>query len=255
MLFRSVAPVYLRRNAEDVLVELPPIVETDEWCEFAGADADAYRRAVETGNFSAMRRAAYVSADPTESAKVERLLELITEARRNGRRVVVFSYFLSVLATVTAALRDTGVAPDALGPLTGATPVAERQDMVDALASGETGVLVAQIQAGGVGLNMQAASVVILCEPQVKPTMEAQAIARTHRMGQLDTVSVHRLLTDDSVDERMLELLAHKEQLFDSFARDSTLADATPAAVDVSEVVLARQVVAAEQARLHFALR
>ena len=251
----AVAPVYLRRNAEDVLVELPPIVETDEWCEFAGADADAYRRAVETGNFSAMRRAAYVSADPTESAKVERLLELITEARRNGRRVVVFSYFLSVLATVTAALRDTGVAPDALGPLTGATPVAERQDMVDALASGETGVLVAQIQAGGVGLNMQAASVVILCEPQVKPTMEAQAIARTHRMGQLDTVSVHRLLTDDSVDERMLELLAHKEQLFDSFARDSTLADATPAAVDVSEVVLARQVVAAEQARLHFPLR
>ena len=74
-------------------------------------------------------------------------------------------------------------------------------------------------------------------------------------MGQLDTVSVHRLLTDDSVDERMLEILAHKEQLFDSFARDSTLADATPAAVDVSEVVLARQVVAAEQARLHFPLR
>ena len=149
----------------------------------------------------------------------------------------------------------TVLAPDALGPLTGATPVAERQDMVDALASGETGVLVAQIQAGGVGLNMQAASVVILCEPQIKPTMEAQAIARTHRMGQLDTVSVHRLLTDDSVDERMLEILAHKEQLFDSFARDSTLADATPSAVDVSEVVLARQVVAAEQARLHFPLR
>jgi hypothetical protein len=74
-------------------------------------------------------------------------------------------------------------------------------------------------------------------------------------MGQLDTVSVHRLLTDDSVDERMLEILGQKERLFDDFARDSTLADATPAAVDVSEVALARLVVAAEQERLRFPLR
>ena len=69
-------------------------------------------------------------------------------------------------------------------------------------------MLVAQIQAGGVGLNMQAASVVIICEPQVKPTMETQAIARTHRMGQLNNVTVHRLLTDDTADERMVEILS-----------------------------------------------
>ena len=64
-------------------------------------------------------------------------------------------------------------------------------------------MLVSQIQAGGVGLNIQAASVVIICEPQVKPTTEDQAVARSHRMGQVRTVQVHRLLTPDSVDERM----------------------------------------------------
>lgn len=247
----AVAPVYLRRNAADVLVELPPLEQTDEWCAFVGADAAAYAEAVQIGNFSAMRRAGFASTDPRQAAKVERLLELVTEARRSGRRVVVFSYFLTVLATAVEALRASGVAPDVLGPLTGATPAAERQRLVDALGAGDApGVLVAQIQAGGVGLNLQAASVVILCEPQVKPTLEAQAIARTHRMGQLHSVQVHRLLTEDAVDERLLEILQHKERLFDAFARASALAEATPAAVDVSEVALARRVIAAEQARL-----
>nr|NLI50204.1 DEAD/DEAH box helicase [Propionibacterium sp.] len=247
----AVAPVYLRRNAADVLVELPPLEQTDEWCPFVGADAAAYAEAVQIGNFSAMRRAGFASTDPRQAAKVERLLELVAEARRNGRSVVVFSFFLSVLATAAEALRASGVAPDVLGPLTGATPAAERQRLVDALGAGDgPRVLVAQIQAGGVGLNLQAASVVILCEPQVKPTLEAQAIARTHRMGQLNRVQVHRLLTDDAVDERLLEILHHKERLFDAFARDSTLAAASPAAVDVSEVTLARRVIAAEQARL-----
>jgi len=111
-------------------------------------------------------------------------------------------------------------------------------------------VLVSQIQAGGVGLNMQAASVVILCEPQVKPTLETQAIARAHRMGQISRVQVHRLLVADSVDQRMLELLDAKTALFDAFARRSELAETTPQALDLTEAALARRVVDAERARL-----
>jgi len=109
---------------------------------------------------------------------------------------------------------------------------------------------VSQIAAGGVGLNMQAASVVILCEPQVKPTTEAQAIARAHRMGQVRTVQVHRLLIQDSVDQRMLEILDSKARLFDEYARRSEVADTSPEAVDISEVSLTREVVAKEQERL-----
>ena len=89
-------------------------------------------------------------------------------------------------------------------------------------------MLVCQIEAGGVGLNIQAASVVILCEPQVKPSIEAQAVARAHRMGQVRSVQVHRLLIADSVDQRMLELLDSKAQLFDAYVRHSAIAEAAP---------------------------
>ncbi len=243
--FRSaVAPVYLRRNQRDVLVELPEVVHVDELEEFSRADAAAYRRAVAAGNFMAMRRAAY--AVPKKSAKLARLKELVDEAVENDLKVVVFSYFRDVLATV----RDA-IGPEARGPIAGDTPVERRQEIVDAFTA-EPGhaVLLAQIQAGGVGLNLQAASVVILCEPQVKPTMETQAVARAHRMGQVRTVQVHRLLTPGSVDERMLEILHVKTLLFDEYARRSDLAEQTPDAVDVSEQALARQIVAEEQERL-----
>jgi hypothetical protein len=110
--------------------------------------------------------------------------------------------------------------------------------------------MVSQIQAGGVGLNMQAASVVIICEPQIKPTTEDQAIARAHRMGQVRSVQVHRLLVADSVDQRMLELLGAKARLFDDYARRSDVAEASPEAMDISEVEMARRVVEMEQERL-----
>jgi len=86
--------------------------------------------------------------------------------------------------------------------------VRQRQGLVDAFTVAEGfAVLVSRIVVGVVGLDMQAGSVVMLCEPQVKPTMEAQAIARAHRMGQVRTVQVHSLLINDSVDQRMLEIL------------------------------------------------
>ncbi|WP_031083329.1 helicase-related protein, partial [Streptomyces sp. NRRL WC-3549] len=96
-------------------------------------------------------------------------------------------------------------------------------------------VLLAQIEAGGVGLNMQAASVVVICEPQLKPTVENQAVARAHRMGQVRSVQVHRLLATGGVDERMVAMLENKSRLFDAYARRSEVAESTPDAVDVSD--------------------
>lgn len=243
---RAAAPVYLRRNQPDVLTELPELVQVDEWEEFGAEDGAAYRVAVREGNFMAMRRAAFAVRQPQHSAKLTRLLELAREAMATNRSVVVFSYFRDVLTVVSAAL-----GADARGPITGSTPVAERQRIVDQFtASRKPAVLVCQIEAAGVGVNIQAASVVILCEPQVKPSIEAQAIARAHRMGQVRTVQVHRLLIADSVDERMIEILGSKAQLFDAYVRHSTIAHAAPGAVDISEVQLARMIVAEEQQRL-----
>lgn len=117
-------------------------------------------------------------------------------------------------------------------------------------AAGHGAVLVAQIIAGGVGLNIQAASVVVICEPQLKPTTEWQAIARAHRMGQLQSVQVHRLLWEDGVDERVTQILARKREIFNEFARTSETAASAPEAFDVTEAELAREVIAAERERL-----
>ena len=92
------------------------------------------------------------------------------------------------------------------------------------------------------GLNIQAASVVILTEPQWKPTIEDQAIARCHRMGQVRSVDVHRLLAEDTVDQRMLEILATKADLFDEYVRRSELKDHSPDAVDVSDLKATEEV-------------
>ncbi|MEU6663346.1 SNF2-related protein [Streptomyces sp. NPDC046821] len=247
---KAVAPVYLRRNQDDVLTELPSLQQTDEWEELSASDEEAYREAVRAGNFMAMRRAAYMS--PEKSAKLERLREIVQEAGESGQKTVIFSNFKGVLGVVEAAL---AVGPDArtpmFGPLTGGVPAVRRQQMVDDFA-GVSGpaVLLAQIQAAGVGLNMQAASVVIICEPQIKPTIEHQAVARAHRMGQVRPVHVHRLLATGGVDERMVTMLEKKTRLFDAYARRSTVAEATPDAVDVSDTELARRIVEEEQARL-----
>ena len=242
----AAAPVYLRRNQQDVLTELPELVQVDEWEEFGAEDGAAYRLAVRQGNFMAMRRAAFAVTQPRASAKLTRLLEIAHEAMQNGRKVVVFSYFRDVLDVVATALGAR-----ARGPITGSTSSTERQRTVDEFTrSDKPAVLVCQIEAGGVGLNIQAASVVILCEPQVKPSTEAQAIARAHRMGQVRTVQVHRLLIADSVDQRMLELLGSKAQLFDAYVRHSAIAEAAPGAMDISDVQLARTIVAQEQDRL-----
>ncbi|OCB36943.1 helicase SNF2 [Mycobacterium malmoense] len=241
---RQVAPAYLRRNQEDVLTELPDQVDVDEWLALSGDDAAAYRQAVADGNFMAMRQAAMTQG--SKSMKMQRLREIVGEAEDNGRRVVVFSYFRTVLDHVAAELPGRVV-----GPLTGSVPAPRRQTMVDEFsAAGHGAVLVAQIVAGGVGLNIQAASVVVICEPQLKPTTEWQAVARARRMGQLESVQVHRLLSEEGVDQRIREILARKRELFEEFARKSETAESAPEAFDVSEAELAREIIAAERERL-----
>lgn len=242
----SVATVYLRRNQEDVLQELPPRLETEEWVELAGDDFVAYRDAVVEGNFMAMRQAAYAPGTVSGAAKLARLADLVQEATANDRKIVIFSFFRRVLDCVAALLDDV-----AMGPLTGSVPPAKRQKLVDDFTSARRAcALVSQIEAGGVGLNIQAASVVILTEPQWKPSVEDQAIARAHRMGQPRRVDVHRLLAEESVDQRMLEILATKAALFDEYVRKSALKEVSPDAIDISDLKRAENVVSvAEEER------
>jgi superfamily II DNA or RNA helicase len=227
---RAVAPVYLRRNQEDVLSELPEMIETADWMPL-GKSSSTYADAVEAGNFMAMRRAAFMTPRPEDSPKISRLMELIEDATANGRKVIVFSYFRDVIARV-----DELLGPMSAGVIHGGVTAPNRQLLIDRFtADSEPKVLVSQIDAGGVGLNIQAASVVILVEPQWKPSTEVQAIARCHRMGQVEVVQVHRLLTLDSVDELMVEILGRKAALFAGYARESHTKDANLEAIDITD--------------------
>lgn len=241
---KTVAPAYLRRNQEDVLTELPDLIEADEWVRLSGADTSAYRRAVEEGNFMSMRQSTY-RGTVESSAKLERLVELVEEAGANGAKVLVFSYFLNTLDLVAKS-----VPGKVFGPLTGALGSPARQTLVDEFTRYPgPATLVSQIEAGGVGLNIQAASVVIIAEPQWKPSTEQQAIARAHRMGQLRTVQVHRILAKGTVDEFIRDLALRKRDLFDQYARRSHAKETSPGAVDASWAPSQDQVVRAEQAR------
>ena len=148
-------------------------------------------------------------------------MELINEAKADGRKVIVFSFFLETIKRVMSLVGDS-----CFGPINGSINPQRRQEIIDQFDKSHAGsVLAAQIQAGGTGLNIQSASVVIICEPQFKPSIENQAISRAYRMGQTRNVLVYRLLCENTVDEKITSLLESKQALFDAFADKSVAAD------------------------------
>ena len=237
----TVAPVYLRRNQEDVLRELPKKIEKEEWVDLTAGDKEIYKTAVRTKNMMAMRRTATLGKGDGQSAKLVRLGELLAEYCESEQKVLIFSFFLDVLAAIRNSFGAEAV-------ITGDISPAQRLRIVDEFQQAlGFRLLPCQIQAGGVGLNLQAASVVILMEPQWKATAEEQAIARAHRMGQTRRVVVHRLLARNSVDERLLEILRGKREVFATYARDSLIKEAS---IEATETQLANAIIAAELERI-----
>ncbi|MBQ3416547.1 MAG: DEAD/DEAH box helicase family protein [Ruminococcus sp.] len=219
----AVAPVYYRRKREDVLTELPELIESYEWCDLLPKEKRIYRDAIAEQNFMAARRVSWNVDDLSDSSKAQRLLEIVEDAKEQDRKVLIFSFFLDTIAKISALLGES-----CLEPITGSVSPARRQEIIDEFDKAEAGsALTAQIQSGGTGLNIQSASVVIMCEPQLKPSIENQAISRAYRMGQTRSVLVYRLLCDDTIDERIINILAEKQNEFDAFADESNAADET----------------------------
>ncbi|MBO7564846.1 MAG: DEAD/DEAH box helicase family protein [Clostridiales bacterium] len=246
----KICPVYYRRKRESVLSELPDLTDVKEWCDMTPEDERAYEDDVLTGSFMDVRRVSWRNEDYLNtSAKVQRLREIVEDAAEDSRKILVFSFFLDTLEKIR-----TVFGTQCVGVINGAVPVEERQNIVDAFEAAPAGsVLAAQIQSGGTGLNIQSASVVILCEPQYKPSTENQAIGRAHRMGQTRDVLVYRLLCPDTVDERMIEIIEAKQAEFDTFADESNAAakdaESEKSGVDVNEgVIVGEKEEPAEQA-------
>ena len=218
------APVYLRRIQADVLTELPDITETDEVVPLEPEDLQAYRASKD--NLMHKRLAATIGAGNRQSAKFDRLRDLLEGYRDDGRKVVIFSFFREVLDEVSELV---GGCPQIHGGIS----AEERQQVIDRFTALEGfGVIVLQIEAGGVGINLQCAQVVILMEPQFKPSTERQAIARVRRMGQTRKVNAHRLIAQGTVDEALVRLVAEKSQIFADYAHQSSVADASSSAID-----------------------
>lgn len=211
-----IVSTYLRRIREDVLAELPELIEVEDWLEMNSYELEAYKNSLSYGTFMSVRRISW-NIDIKDSSKFQRLVEICDEAEREKRRIIVFSFFRDTLSLVSAALQDRCV-----GVINGSISANVRQEIIDRFSKSPYGsVLVSQVEAGGVGLNIQAASVVVFCEPQYKPSTENQAISRAYRMGQINNVIVHRLLMLDSVDERLMDILNNKSRIFDLYAEES----------------------------------
>lgn len=242
----AIAPVYLRRVREDVLKELPELVEKEQWGLMNAEEINAYKKALLEGNFMKVRQVSWQLPDTAKSTKAQRLMEICEDAREGGRKLIIFSFFKDVLVKVSTMLGEYCV-----GVIDGSVSATDRQRMIDGLKTAKNGsALVCQIQAGGVGLNIQAASVVVFCEPQIKPSLETQAVARAYRMGQSQPVMVHRLLMENSVDERIMEILHKKSELFEHFADESVIGEMD---IQVNENAIMRNIIEEEMKRLGLA--
>lgn len=216
----KISEVYYRRKREDVLIELPELIEYREWCKLSLKEEQLYVNAILEKNYSEARRLSWNVKNLEESSKAKRMLEIISDAKGDGRKIIIFTFFLKTIDSIKEILGD-----QCLPPIKGSVTPTKRQEIIDEFDRSSAGtVLLSQIISGGVGLNIQSASVVIICEPQFKPSTENQAISRAYRMGQLRNVLVYRLLCENTIDEKITNLLESKQRIFNEFADEAIAA-------------------------------
>jgi SNF2 family DNA or RNA helicase len=156
------------------------------------------------------------------SAKLDRLIEMVLELSSEGRKIIVFSQFTSMLDLIRQRLDAERLR---YSELTGKTR--DRKDAVEAFQTGTAEIFLISLKAGGVGLNLTAADTVIIFDPWWNPAVEDQAIDRAHRIGQDKAVFVYRLVAAGTIEEKMDELKARKRALADGlFDRDGQLTSA-----------------------------
>jgi superfamily II DNA or RNA helicase len=237
-LARRLAPFMLRRTKAAVAPELPPRTDIVHTVSLGASQAAAYeqvreqmelrlRQVLERGTvedarveiLSALLRLRQVCCDPRligetggieRSAKLELLMEMVPTLIEEGRHILLFSQFTSMLALIEQELNDAGIT---YLKLTGESR--DRQSIVDRFQEGETPVFLVSLKAGGTGLNLTAADTVIHYDPWWNPAAQAQASDRAHRIGQTQPVFVHKLLSEGTVEERIFALQASKQRLAD----------------------------------------
>lgn len=237
-LARLIRPFLLRRNKEEVAKDLPEKIIIDETVTLSEQQAALYetirvsadkriREALRDKGMAssqitildALLKMRQVCCDPqlvklkaarevTESAKRERCLELVDTLVEEGRRILVFSQFVTMLDILSENLKEQKVEHLML---TGKTR--QRDKVIDRFQQGKVPVFLISLKAGGAGLNLTAADTVIIYDPWWNPAAEAQAMDRTHRIGQTRSVFVYRLLADKTLETSIQEMQKRKAAL------------------------------------------
>ncbi|KHD45789.1 SNF2 helicase associated domain-containing protein [Streptococcus hongkongensis] len=232
---RYIKPFVMRRRKDDVLPELPELIEMNYQNEMSdkqkaiylaqlrqmqdtirySSDADINRRKIEI--LSGITRLRQICDTPSlfmdydgDSGKLDSLRTLLVQIKENGHRALVFSQFRGMLEIAEKEMELLGLTHY---KITGSTPANDRQEMTRAFNNGSKDVFLISLKAGGVGLNLTGADTVVLIDLWWNPAVEMQAISRAHRIGQKENVEVFRLITRGTIEEKILEMQESKRNL------------------------------------------
>ena len=254
-----IKPFVMRRKKEEVLTELPDLIEVVYKNELEDqqkaiylaqlqqmrdrlaqvTDQEFQRSRVEI--LSGLMRLRQICDTPAlfmddyqgASGKLDSLRDLLLQVADGGHRVLIFSQFKGMLEKIEQELPDLGLTSF---KITGSTPAQDRQEMTKAFNQGEKDAFLISLKAGGVGLNLTGADTVILVDLWWNPAIEAQAIGRAHRMGQEQKVEVYRLITKGTIEEKIQELQEQKKHLV-SQVLDGTESRASLSLAEIREIL------------------
>ena len=231
-----IKPFVMRRKKEEVLTELPDLIEVvykneleDQQKAIYLAQLQQMQERIEHVTVAEFQRnrveiltglmrlrqicdtpALFMEDYKGDSGKLDSLRDLLSQIAEGNHRVLIFSQFRGMLDRIEEELPQLGLTSF---KITGSTPSQDRQEMTKAFNQGECDVFLISLKAGGVGLNLTGADTVILVDLWWNPAVESQAIGRAHRMGQEQAVEVYRLVTRGTIEEKIQELQEQKRNL------------------------------------------
>jgi superfamily II DNA or RNA helicase len=255
---RRIRPLMLRRTKEQVAADLPTKLEQVLELELVPRHAKVYQAYLQRerqkvlGMLGDMRKHRFeifrsltllrqASLDVAlvdekhagvPSTKLDALMEMVEEVVTDGHRVLIFSQFTRFLQSARSRVESAGID---LCYLDGKTR--NRAKVIDRFQNGEVPVFLVSLKAGGFGLNLTAADYCILLDPWWNPATEAQAVDRTHRIGQTKKVMVYRLVAKDTIEEKVMAMKAKKAALFANVIDSGELASGALTAEDIRSLI------------------